>query len=122
MDARDGGIVSTFKDYLKRDVEHVFFNVDELAGLHNLNGIYLHAVTQRYTERLTDRQSDQYEGLHGDHLMVQCRAADVLKKVSELPKENERVQFDGQWYDVLSSENEYGVLRLTLTSYRGTYA
>lgn len=110
-----------FREYVESDLRRVFFNPLELSNFHTLNDITLQCVTRRYTAELSARQSDQYDGLHGDHLVVQCRAADILSKAKELPKENERVKFDGQWYDVLSSENEYGGLRLTLVSYRGAY-
>ena len=122
MDACNGVGVVTFKDDLKRDLDRVFFNPTELSSFHRLNDIVLQCVTRRISVALSSRVSEQYDGLHGDQLIVQCRAADIQSKVEELPKENERVKFDGQWYDVISCENEYGSIRLTLASYRGAYA
>lgn len=107
-----------FRDDLITDHE-VFLNTREFAALHTLENVLLDCTTRRYTSKLSGRQSDDYDGLHGEHLAVQFRATDYLRKGLALPKEKERVRFDGRMYTVESAENEFGIVRLVLSSYRG---
>lgn len=109
----------TFKDDLKADLESVFFNPNEFSRLHIINGVFLQCVERKYSEQMTSRLGDQYTELHGDHLVIQFRAEDLLRKCDRLPHERERLKYDGKMYTVEHAENEYGGCRYTLTSYRG---
>lgn len=120
LGACDGGDdVMTFKDDLKADLRAVFFNSQEFASFHNINGIILLVTERQYTEQMTGRLSDQYTELHGEHLVIQFRAEDLLRKSSRLPHERERLKYDGKMYTVEHAENEFGGCRYTLSSYRG---
>lgn len=105
-----------------KDNRVVFFNPTEFSSLHVLNDVILQCVTRRYNEEMSGRQTDHYDGLHGDHMAIQFRADDFFRKEEWLPREGQRVHFDDSWYDVERCENEYGVCRLVLSSYRGAYA
>lgn len=110
------------KDDFRADLRDVFFNFDEFAELHELNGVVMAASERRWTERLTDRRSEDYDAVHGESVTLMFRASDFLRKSARLPKEKERVRYDGAWYDVAHASNEYGCCRLELTSQRGRYA
>ena len=109
----------TFKEDLKADLRAVFFNSQELSRLHIINGVILQCVERLYTEQMTGRLGDQYNELHGEHLVIQFRAEDLLRKCARLPHERERLKYDGKLYTVEHAENEYGGCRYTLSSYRG---
>ena len=109
----------SFKDDVKTDLNSVFFNLQELTGYHVLDGVILQCAVRDYTEQMTGRLSDQYNELHGEHLVIQFRAEDFLRKHERLPHERERLTFDDRRYTVEHAENEYGCCRYTLTSYRG---
>ena len=109
------------KEAFKKDAVRVFFNFEELAVLHELNGVLLASVESRCTERLTDRQSEDYEAVHGSQIELTFRAEDFMRKATRLPKEKDRVRLDGVWYDVVRSQNEFGVCRLRLTGQEGPY-
>ncbi len=110
------------KDCFRVDIERLFFNFDELTKLHWLNGVLLAGSERRWTGRLTDRQSEDYDAIHGEQVTVMFRSDDFLRKAPRLPKEKERVLYDGSWYDVQRASEEYGVCRLELASQRGRYA
>ena len=110
----------TLKDDFRADLS-TFFNLDELATLHWLNGVLLPSTARRYTERLSNRQSEDYDAIHGESIIVEFRASDFLRKAKELPREKHRVKYDGAWYDVKHAEEEYGVCRLEMTGNRGMY-
>ena len=109
----------TFKEDMKADLESVFFNTKELSRFHEINGVILQSVERWYTEQMTSRLGDQYTELHGEHLVIQFRAEDLLRKCARLPHERERLKYDGKLFTVDHAENEYGSCRYTLTSYRG---
>ena len=111
-----------FKDDLRADLRDVFFNFDELAKLHWLNGVLLAGTERRCTERLSERRSEDYDALHGESVTLMFRAEDFLRKSARLPKEKERVKYDGAWYDVKHASSEYGCCRLEMESQRGRYA
>lgn len=112
----------TLKDCFRADVKNLFFNFNELAKLHRLNGVILAATERKWTARLTERQSEDYDAVHGESVTLMFRAEDFRRKAARLPKEKERVRYDGAWYDVKHSSEEYGVCRLELESQRGRYA
>ena len=110
----------TLREMFAKDLP-TFISAGGLSKLHTLNGVILQAATRHYTSEMSGRMSDQYESVHGEHLSVQLKAEDLLRKCANLPVEGDRLQFDGRWYDVESCENEFGICRLVLTSYRGAY-
>ena len=112
----------TLKECFRADLEKVFFNNREMGQLHELNGVLLPSTIRRWTGRLTERQSEDYDAIHGEQVTLMFRAEDFLRKASRLPKEKERVRLDGAWYDVKRSSEEYGCCRLELASQRGRYA
>ena len=112
----------TLKDCFRADLANIFFNNRELGRLHVLNGVILPSTERRWTGRLTNRQSEDYDGVHGEQVTLMFRAEDFCRKTYRLPKEKERVRLDGAWYDVMRSSEEYGCCRLELASQRGRYA
>lgn len=112
----------TLKEQLRRDLEGVFFNATELSSLHELEGVLLQAVVGRHTSEMSGRLGDHYAGLHGDHISIQFRTSDFLRKNERLPCEGEEVKLDGSIWTVSRSQDEYGGARLELEHYRGVQA
>ena len=110
----------SLREMFARDLP-TFIHSGGLSKLHVLNGVMLQAATRDYTSEMSSRLSDQYESVHGEHLSVQFKAEDLLRKCATLPVEGDRLKFDERWFDVASCENEFGICRLMLTSYRGAY-
>ena len=108
----------TLKEAMLSDVD-VFLNVGEFAAIRELCGVLLPISYQYYNDALSGRVSDEYEGLHGDHVRLTFRAADFLKKKAHLPREKERVKFRGKNYTIEHSESEFGMCRLEMSRYRG---
>ena len=111
----------TLKDDLRADIERVFFDVTELAELHELKHVIVPSTKRRYDALMSGRDRDDYDGLHGDHLEIQFRAEDFTRKEERLPREKERILFDGRWFEVERIEVEYGVARLVMSRYRGRH-
>lgn len=110
----------TFLEALEADLD-VFMNVEEFAVIRELEGVLLKVSYQFYRDEVTGRQSDEYAGLHGDHVALTFRAADFLKKKDHLPREGERIKFRDKLYGVTRSENEFGLCRLECVRYRGRH-
>ena len=106
-----------FKDDLHNDIA-TFLDLDEFGELADVDGVILPAQIVRYTSERSTRQNESYSMLHGDFITLYFRAETYLKKKGRLPKKNEWVVVNGVRYTVESSQEEFGICKLTCSAYR----
>ncbi len=105
----------SFREQVEADIGNVFLNEDEFAEMHTLDGVELLAVVStNQTRQRSDRQSRNYDGLHGDWATVNIRKEDFPR----IPKQGENIRLDGKMYKVAECRDIMGMLRLTLAAYR----
>lgn len=109
----------TFKDQAQADIGTVFFNFDEFATLHTINGKEMLAVVD--DNEIIDREKRyQYKrSLHGDGLFMReyllyVKADDFGK----LPPTGHILELDGKQYKISDSTDEVGVYTITLEANR----
>ena len=105
--------MSTFKEDLDEDLRDVFFDVDEFAEEHDLNGTVCLCVLEKpRTEEKYIRGAtyDAYEGIHGASVTVHVES----RLLPEIPVEGMRFYLDGEVMLVDSCMHEAGLLSITL--------
>lgn len=98
------------KDQIAADLE-IFFNLDEFAEMHNINGRQLPAIVESAATRVrSNRKSENYDGIYGGEVVVYVRAADF----PAVPSYGQTFRLDGKLYYVAECTNEGGVLEIVL--------
>ena len=105
--------MNTFKEDLAEDLRDVFFDVDEFAEEHDLNGTVCLCVLEKpRTEEkyLRGAVYDPYEGVHGASVTVHVES----RLLPEIPVEGMRFDLDGEVMLVDSCTQEAGLLSIVL--------
>ena len=105
--------MNTLKEDLTEDLRGVFFDADEFAEEHDLNGTVCLCVLERpRTEEKYIRGAtyDAYEGVHGASVTVHVES----RLLPEIPVEGMRFDLDGEVMLVDSCVHEAGLLSITL--------
>lgn len=105
--------MNALKEDLNEDLRDVFFDVDEFAEEHDLNGtVCLCVVGKPRTEEKYIRGAtyDAYEGIHGASVTVHVES----RLLPEIPVEGMRFDLDGEIMLVDSCTHEAGLLSIAL--------
>lgn len=105
--------MNTFKENLTEDLRDVFFDVDEFAEEHDLNGTVCLCVLEKpRTEEKYIRGAtyDAYEGLHGVGVTVHVEA----RLLPDIPVEGMQFNLDGKVMLVDACTQEAGLLSIVL--------
>ena len=105
--------MNTFKEDLTEDLRGVFFDADEFAKEHDLNGTVCLCVLEKpRTEEKYIRGAtyDAYEGIHGASVIVHVES----RLLPEIPVEGMRFDLDGEVMLVDSCTQEAGLLSIVL--------
>ena len=110
--------MSAFKDQIDRDVGMVFFNCEEFAENHNLNGVECACIIESPTTQeklINSADYSGYEGIHGEVLIIHVKQTELSKLPEErMPIEGQIFRVDDAIYKVASCVEEMGVLTITL--------
>lgn len=95
-----------FKELVKQDLEHILFNTEELAELHELNGYQVPVILDN--SKLLHFKQDT--GLMDARILIFVQSS----KLKFTPEAGNVVQFDGRKYEILSSEKYGGAFEIVL--------
>ena len=109
--------MANFKDDLADDIA-TFLNLDEFAQTATIDGVELTCQVSSYTADKSNRQNETYDGLHGDFITVYFETALYNAKRERLPRQGEWILIDGKRYDVVSSRDEMGIVKVVCSAYR----
>ncbi|MFC0297120.1 MULTISPECIES: hypothetical protein [Geobacillus] len=109
--------MSNFKTYAEREVS-TFFNVDEFAEYHDIDGRQVLAIVDQdqFGERPRD-PVDLYritDGIYQATIVVYVKASDYEKPVI-----GQQIYIDGDDYYVTAVAEDAGVLKITATANEG---
>ena len=104
----------SFKEQLAADLD-IFVELDEFAELVTIDGVTLRAQKILSTAAKSQRLTETYDMLFGDFVNLYFKASDYNKK---LPVHGQSVVVDRKRFDVLSSEESLGIVKLVLSAYR----
>lgn len=105
----------TFREQVAADITDVFLNPEEFAELHTIDTTELLAVVSRDSStKRSGVSSRNYDGLHGEFLTVNFRAADYDRR----PQQGENIKVDGKLYKVDTCSEAMGMVTLKVGAYR----
>ncbi|MEF7494351.1 hypothetical protein V4V34_07160 [Lysinibacillus sphaericus] len=104
----------TFKDFILEDLD-VFFNVDEMAAEHELEGQNLDLI-------VVDSSLEDLKGFGRDQLNVAQEVFKIFKTVYVkssdfyIPKVDSELVLDGESYYVEEAKDQNGVIKIVLSA------
>lgn len=106
--------MTAFKDFLEKDIREVFFNADEFAELHNVNGHEMRVIVEGDTSSRPQRgsleRSPIAEGVFKTALTVFILKVDL----PVTPVVGEMFRLDGALYFVTRVTDSLGLLEIGL--------
>ena len=101
----------TLKDLIKQDVHGVFFNLDEFADIHTINGVEMPCQVDN-NERLEreKRFSQHMDGVYMDSVPIYVPA----EYFDKLPTRGATLSFDGKQFRVAEATDEGQVYFIVL--------
>lgn len=101
-----------FKDIVREDIQAVFFNLDEFAEEHMIDGQKMVCIIDQDANVAAAVQS--VAGIYAANRRIYVKEEDM--KV--LPKEGKRLNLDGQFFFVTDARVEMGVFVIELQANR----
>lgn len=103
----------SFKAQAAAELAQVFFNAEEFAEAHDLNGTVCPAVLEGLTtEQRSARAAENFEGMCKSARVVHVRAADL----PETPLHGEIFRVDGKIYLIDTVDSDMGMLTIELAA------
>lgn len=105
----------TFKDALKEDLTDVFFNLDEFADTHTVDGTKMPAIVDEMENiEREKRMKSHMDGIHAREILLYVKASDF----GPLPAQGRIIVLDSRKYTVLDAVDEGGVYSITMEANR----
>lgn len=101
-----------FKEQLEKDLEDVFFNLDEFAEIVNLNGVEVKGIFQsvKYEPFSINKNDSSILGISGSY----CKLYYKTDATAEVFFVSQQIIVNGEYYTVEYIEKEQGMSILTL--------
>lgn len=105
----------SFKDIIQRDIEEVFFNLDEFSDTHIIDGQSMTAMIDdmENIER-EKRMKSHMDGIHARQILLYVKSA----QFGALPAQGRILTLDSRKYLVIDAVDENGVYTITLEANR----
>lgn len=102
----------TFKEILQRDINEIFFNLDEFSGTHTVDGKEITAMIDdmEHIEREKKMKSNM-DGIHTRQVLLYVKASEFG---GVLPAIGRILTLDARKYLVVDAVDEGGVYTITL--------
>ena len=103
-----------FKQQLEKDLEDIFFNLDEFAEIVNLNGVEVKGIFQsvKYEPFSVNKNDSSILGISNSYIKLYYKA-DATAEVFFV---SQQIIINGEYYTVEYVEKEQGLNILTLSS------
>lgn len=105
-------MLMNLKAQFNKDLEDVFFNLDEFAEIVNLNGIEIKAILQsvKYEPFSINKNDSSILGISGSY----CKLYYKTDATAEVFFVSQQIMVNGEYYTVEYVEKEQGLSVLTL--------
>lgn len=101
----------SLKDVMAADLTAVFFNPNEFAAEHNINGVNMVAlVDSDITKERSNRISGNFDGIYKSEISLFVRAADMAKR----PVRGQALRLDGKLYVVSDCTEAEGMFEILM--------
>lgn len=103
-----------FKEQVDKDLEDVFFNLDEFAEIVNLNGVEVKGIFQsvKYEPFSVNKNDSSILGISNSY----CKLYYKTDATAEVFFVSQQIMVNGEYYTVEYIEKEQGMSILTLSS------
>lgn len=101
-----------FKEQFEKDLENVFFNLDEFAEIVNLNGVEIKGIFQsvKYEPFSINKNDSSILGISSSY----CKLYYKSNATAEVFFVSQQITVNGEYYTVEYIEKEQGLSILTL--------
>lgn len=115
------GRMSSFKDIIESDCSDVFLNTQEFSDVHTINGIEFKCQVDDYEQISREKRYQYNRSLHGDgiflrEVMIYVLSSEFYKHFNGLPRVGAKLILDGDMYLVSDTQDEYGIISISLGS------
>lgn len=107
----------TLKEIMKEDLDDVFFDLDEFAEIHDVNGKEMSVMidgNELGERKKSDRAGKHYDGLYTSMILMYVKAEEYGAR----PKVGSLIHLDGKAYKVIEAVEEGGVYSITMGANR----
>lgn len=101
--------MSSFKDFLQRDLSKTFFNLSEFADTHSINDVQVTCIVEKDT---TSAANASHHGVFQNVVTIHVQATDI-----DRPVEGEILYLDGEMYLVQTVSDAGGDLVIVCRAY-----
>lgn len=107
----------SFKDILQRDIDEIFFNLEEFSDTHVIDGVSMTAMIDdmEHIEREKKMKSNM-DGIHVRQVLLYVKASEF----GALPAQGRILTLDKRKYTILDAVDEGGVYTITLEANRSS--
>lgn len=104
----------SFKEQLEKDLENVFFNLDEFAEIINLNGVSVKGILQsvKYEPFSINKNDSSILGISSSY----CKLYYKTDATAEVFFMSQQIMVNGEYYTIEYIEKEQGMSVLILSS------
>lgn len=105
----------SFKDIIKQDIGNVFFNKDEFADEHIIDGVKMNAtIDQNELIERNKKVNEHMDGIYSCAFILYV----TKEEFGNRPKVGSSLKVDGKQYKVIDCTEEDGVYAITLGANR----
>ncbi|WP_242875929.1 hypothetical protein [Cellulosilyticum sp. I15G10I2] len=98
---------------LQEDLETVFFNTNEFAEPHSIDGVVINCTIDN--DQLIKRSKKEYDGISVGEILIFVKSSDISKKLGQgMP-----IIFDGRQMYVFNIREDMGVYEIILSQNLG---
>lgn len=103
-----------FKEQLAHDTETIFFNMNEFAENHTIDGKIVNCIVDN--DRLNERSKKEFDGIYVGELLIFVKKTDLVRELSQgMP-----LMVDKKQMYIFSVREDYGVYEIILNRNVGT--
>lgn len=105
----------TFKEQIEKDIEDVFFCLDEFAEIHKIDGVPMTVLID--SNELIEREKKMHQNINGAYLN-QTLIYIKVEEFGKRPKIGSQLKLDKKQYLVVDCTEEMGVYAITLEAHK----
>jgi hypothetical protein len=102
-----------FRELLEDDLNAVFFNEDEFAEPHTIDGVVINCMIDN--DHLMKRSKKEYDGISVGELLIFVKKSDINKKF----KQGMPIVFDGRPMSIFDIREDMGIYEIILSQNLG---
>ena len=105
----------SFKEAMQRDIDDVFFNIEEFSDNHTIDGVQMPAMVDDMENIEREKKMKSHmDGIYARQILLYVKAS----AFGGLPVQGRLINLDGRKYTVVDATDESGVYTITLEANR----